>query len=431
MMLSVNNRPLYLGLDIGTSGVRGICIDNKLEIHATASASIKETHRSALRNPLTWKALLIQVLTDLAKEIKLENIEAISVDGQSGTVLLCNAKGELFAETSLLYNDSPSAETIEYLKNTVGACPATLGRAFELWNILEKPAEFYIAHQADWIAGLFCDRFNQSDENNALKMGYSPLTRRWNFAEDKLPFSAKALPIVSTPSSLIGKAKSQFSNDMGLSENCRIVAGTTDGTAGFIAASGLHGLSEGTAVTSLGTTLVIKTVSQRDIESIKYGVYSHKLLDIWVAGGASNSGAGVLLDFFTPEEMNKLSKEIDPAVPSPLKYYPLLVKGERFPVNDLQKTSLIEPRPEDNAEFLAGLFESIANIEKQAYETLDKLGAPYPQVIKTVGGGSYNKIWTKIRKRVLNTDVMTAEHPDAAYGAALIAQFSNLKGISI
>lgn len=418
----MSSNKLSLGLDIGTSGVRGICINDHGEIVASAKAGIKETNRQSLRNPQNWKEMLTHVLSDLDKNIRLENVASISVDGQSGTVLLCNANGELFADISLLYNDAPSEQTSNDLIKHIGRCPASLGRAYELWQTLGQPQDFYIVHQADWIAGLLCGHFNLSDENNALKMGYVPQNKSWSFDKNKLPFKAKALPIISIPSALKGNAITDYALSLGLTKECRVLAGTTDGTAGFIAASGLQDISAGTAVTSLGTTLVIKTVAQQNINSAKYGVYSHKLFDVWVAGGASNSGAGVLLKYFSTEQLAQLSEQIDPSTPSPLEYYPLLVKGERFPVNNLEMLSLVEPRPEDDAKFLAGLFESIACIEKQAYEMLDDLGAPYPAIVKTVGGGSYNKVWTGIRERVLGVEVITAEYPDAAYGSALIAQ---------
>lgn len=416
------SKRISLGLDIGTSGVRGICINDNQEIIASVKKTIQDKSREALRNPLNWRKMLVQVLTGINDKIPLETIDAISVDGQSGTVLLSDEYGKLFDNTSLLYNDAPNEKTKHKLITLIGSSPPSLGRAYELWIQADQPQHFYIVHQADWIAGLLCGNFNNSDENNSLKMGYSPEKKDWVFDPKKLPFSPQALPKVTTPSILKGFATTQFSRKLGLSNKCKVYSGTTDSTAGFIAASGLQRLSPGIAVTSLGTTLAIKLVSSQAIEHAKFGVYSHKLFDVWVAGGASNSGAGILLQYFDIEEIKQLSKKIDPRIPSPLDYYPLLIKGERFPINDLEMISRVAPRPESDVDFLAGLFESIARIEKQAYDVLDQLGAPYPNVIKTVGGGSYNQVWTSIRERVLGVEIIRAEQPDAAYGSALIAQ---------
>lgn len=84
----------------------------------------------------------------------------------------------------------------------------------------------------------------------------------------------------------------------------------------------------------MGSTLAIKLSSTRRIEDARYGVYSHRLDDKWLVGGASNTGGAVLRQIFTDEQLERLSKEIDPMFASPLDYYPLRTTGERFPVAD-------------------------------------------------------------------------------------------------
>ena len=87
-------------------------------------------------------------------------------------------------------------------------------------------------------------------------------------------------------------------------------------------------------VTSLGSTLAIKLVSEVRVDDARFGVYSHRLDDTWLVGGASNTGGAVLRQLFTDDQLVALSEHIDPAMPSPLDYYPLPKKGERFPVSD-------------------------------------------------------------------------------------------------
>ena len=75
-----------------------------------------------------------------------------------------------------------------------------------------------------------------------------------------------------------------------------VVAGTTDGCAAFLAS----GASEaGDGVTSLGTTLTLKLLSATPVFAPQFGVYSHRIGDQWLAGGASNSGGGVLASLFS------------------------------------------------------------------------------------------------------------------------------------
>ncbi len=58
--------------------------------------------------------------------------------------------------------------------------------------------------------------------------------------------------------------------------------------------------------------------------------YSHRIGDQWLAGGASNVGGITLKQFFTPEDIVRLTALMDAAVPTGLDYYPLPKAGERF-----------------------------------------------------------------------------------------------------
>jgi sugar (pentulose or hexulose) kinase len=53
-----------------------------------------------------------------------------------------------------------------------------------------------------------------------------------------------------------------------------VCAGTTDSIAAFVAAGVSH---PGEAVTSLGSTLAVKLLSEQRVDDAAYGVYSHKL----------------------------------------------------------------------------------------------------------------------------------------------------------
>ena len=86
------------------------------------------------------------------------------------------------------------------------------------------------------------------------------------------------------------------------------------------------------AVTSLGSTLAIKLLSERRVpDDARYGLYSHRLGAGWLVGGASNTGGAVLRRHFTDDQLAALSKRMDPGTPTGLDYYPLNTPGERFP----------------------------------------------------------------------------------------------------
>ena len=80
----------------------------------------------------------------------------------------------------------------------------------------------------------------------------------------------------------------------------------------------------------------------------------------------------MLLHFFSKERLAELSPQLQPAVPTRLRYYPLLTPGERFPCFDPLKAPCLQPRPPDDAVFLQGLLEGMADIEATAYRCCNR-----------------------------------------------------------
>ncbi|MFM7448976.1 MAG: FGGY-family carbohydrate kinase, partial [Leptolyngbyaceae cyanobacterium] len=157
------------------------------------------------------------------------------------------------------------------------------------------------------------------------------------------------------------------------------------------------------------------------IENEPYGIYSHRLGDLWLVGGASNTGGAVLQQFFTTEQLIELSTQILTEQASQLDYYPLIKPGERFPTNDPNLPPRLSPRPQDAVCFLHGLLESMARIEARGYQLLQALGATPLTRVYTAGGGAVNQAWIEIRARQLGVPVVPSPHTEAAYGAALLA----------
>ena len=291
---------------------------------------------------------------------------------------------------------------------------SALGRAMELQ--IHRP--WKILHQADWIAALLSGRFDVSDENNALKTGYDPIARRWPDWIAACGMDPRLLPSVVPVGARIGACRTAFAHDLGLPAGAIVVAGTTDGCAAFLA-TGAREPGEG--VTSLGSTLVLKLMSARPVFAPEFGVYSHRIGDAWLAGGASNTGGAALQQFFTPERIAALEPRLRPDQPTGLDYYPLPAKGERFPVSDADFAPRVTPRPADDAIFLQGLLEGIAEVEALGYRRLMETGAPRLVSLRTVGGGAGNSAWSRIRANTLGVELKPARSEAAAAGVARLA----------
>ena len=414
---------MYLGLDFGTSGARACVLDeNNKIVHEDRTAY----PHAATQNADDWRAALYHLLLGIPEEISSQIIR-IAVDGTSSSVLLCDANLQPISPL-LLYHDNRALSQVEFLNKLAPpghiACSATSGLAKFLWltQNVNLTNVSYFMHQADWISSILTGIGGVSDYHNALKSGYDVENLCWPGWVEQLP-NASLLPNVLAPGQYIATISASASHQFKFNSNCTVHAGTTDSIAAFIAADVNQ---PGEAVTSLGTTLVLKLLSSTRVESAEYGVYSHRYGNMWLAGGASNSGAGVLSLYFTNSQLQELSKQIETRSSSSLDYYPLAHPGERFPYNDPRLQPRMTPRPNNDVEFLHGLLQGIGKIEAIGYKRLAELGASPLTSVSTSGGGAENATWIKIRACLLNVPVTKARHTEAAIGAAKLAKLGNI-----
>ncbi len=246
------------------------------------------------------------------------------------------------------------------------------------------------------------------------------MRREWPAWFEALGVRLDLLPRVQAPGTVFAAIEPGVADELGVARTVVVVAGTTDGCAGFFAT----GAGEiGEAVTSLGSTLVLKLVSDRPVFAPAYGIYSHRWGERWLVGGASNTGGAVLNALFGAERLEGLSAMlVDPEMPTGLDYYPLTVPGERFPISNPALPPRLSPRPESEAVFFQGVLEGIAAIEAQGYGRLLAMGADPVRSIRTVGGGAGNAAWTRIRRRVVGVPLEEAASQEAAAGTARLAR---------
>jgi D-ribulokinase len=412
-----------LGLDIGTSGVRGIITNSAHDVLAYASTSMPDpikTGDSITQDATIWWQAVCTVLDELRAKIAFSTLQALSIDGTSGTILAIDHAGQPLAPASMYNDSSAKAAALRIAdlappETAAHGATSPLGRALALQN-LEGIA--HILHQADWIAAQLSGHFGVSDENNALKTGYDPVSRKWPEWIRGLGLNTNLLPQVVPVGVEIGRISARMQARFGFNADTRVISGTTDGCAAFLA-TGADRIGAG--VTSLGTTLVIKLLCETPIFAPEYGIYSHRIGNMWLAGGASNSGGAALLRFFNAAQMADLEGQMQIDQPTGLDFYPLAGSGERFPIYDPQMLSRVSPRPASDAAFLQALLEGIANVEALAYGRMRELGGPMLREVFTVGGGAKNTSWSKIRARSLGIALRTPASEDAAAGTARLA----------
>ncbi|HEY9618625.1 MAG TPA: FGGY-family carbohydrate kinase, partial [Microcoleaceae cyanobacterium] len=278
----------YLGIDFGTSGARAIVIDATTHICAQANQRFGDgqLHHQAA----TWREMLFVLIQQLSHQYRSQ-LRAIAINGTSSTVLLCDGMGQPLTEP-LLYNDAIGASELTTLHQLLATQPHAAGRANVcnatsslvklLWwrrQPIYSQAKYFL-HQADWLAFLLHGQLGISDYHNSLKLGYDVHQLAypdWLTALDLFPLLPQVLP----PGTPVGPIQPTIAANLGLPTDCQICTGTTDSIAAFLASGAT---TSGAAVTSLGSTLVLKLLSDTPVEHEVYGIYSHRLGDRWLVG---------------------------------------------------------------------------------------------------------------------------------------------------
>ncbi|MEM6619469.1 MAG: FGGY-family carbohydrate kinase [Pseudomonadota bacterium] len=418
---------LALGIDLGTSGVRSAVVDGAGAPVAQARAPHPaQPDPDRIDAALWWTAVAACLDAQVAALARAGHdpaaITAIAVDGTSGSMVLTDQDLRPVSR-ALMYNskgfDTEAAQIARHAPSVhiAQGSNSALGRAMRLASEA-GPGARHLLHQADFIAAKLIGWGGASDVNNALKTGVDPATGAWPAWVAQV-IDPTLLPQAHGIGDDLGPIDQRVARRFGLSPGARVRAGTTDSIAAFLASA--PALDPGVAVTSLGSTLAIKMLSPEPVNDPTLGLYAHRLRDLWLVGGASNTGGAVLAAHFSVDDIARLSDRIDPDLPTGLDYYPLIQPGERFPVNDPTLPPRLTPRPADDATFLQGLFEGIAAIEARAYQAVAARGGPTPTVLLSAGGGATNPVFTRIRARALGMMPVTPTQTEAAIGTAKLA----------
>jgi len=438
-----------LGIDIGTSGVRCLVVDETGHIVARASASLPAPKIAGPRHEQDaelWWAGTVEALKGACRDLRMnggrpENILALCVDATSGTIVPVDSSLKPLGN-GLMYNDARAHQEAERLNHAGQKTLQHLGYRFNasfslakiLWLMENEPVlmakTYKVLHQSDFITSRLTassKRYGQclSDWSNALKSGYDILEQCWPDYITGIGMDIAKLPEVKKTGQSLGTLSGDMAVTFDLNPACLIVGGMTDGTAGCVA-SGANKI--GDMNTTLGTTIVWKMITSGLVCDPEGRLYSHRHPGGgFLPGGAGNSGGEGLSSFFqgVPKEMDehlaRLVAGITPGPPTGTITYPLASPGERFPFVDSNFAPFTTSSKAEEILLYRSCLEGIACIERWGYEIGAGLGAECSGEVWTTGKGADIDPWLQIRADILDRPVCRAAHPESAYGAALVA----------
>lgn len=450
-------RSVSAGFDFGTSGARVAVLDPEASASQPVfSASVGLAPKAGARE---WLGALDALLGELPAELRAR-LTHIGISGTSSTCIITqrhtaaagpsgrsSLRGTRRYDWSVHSVPDAGARALELIRRHAPtghiACAPTSSLAKLLCWQLEQPlpAGAMLCHQSDFLSAALLGpaAAPTSDWHNALKLGFDVSDGALCYPSWLLrllaeagppgsPLGVDALPAVVRPGQPLGAVGPDAARRWGLPAACLVCAGTTDSIAAFLAATS-GGASAGTAVTSLGSTTVLKLLSPLRADDASLGLYSHRLGSRWLVGGACNAGCAVLREHFSDAQLAALSARIDAEADCDLGYAPLPAGavGERFPTPSADARQRLEPRPtaathaDPEAAFLHAMLDALARVEARGYALLAARGVGPPHTILTCGGGSANAQFTRIRSRLLPVPAVRAQTVEASVGVALLA----------
>jgi sugar (pentulose or hexulose) kinase len=427
--------PAVIGVDVGTQGVRVVAVDGtgtRLAEAASGWPIRRGDDGRHEQDPADWEREVRATLGRVAADLGGRPVGALAVTSTSGTVVAVDADGDPLGP-AIMYDDRRAGAEADEANDALTDLTGRLGYRFRasfglpkmLWLARNEPDVFerarWLVHAADWVTGRLTGEWAVADHTNVLKSGYDLLNDRWPPELEGLGVPLAKLPRVVATGTPVGRLAVDVP---GLDRGITVVAGPTDSNAAQVA-SGAAGPGQWSS--ALGSTLALKGVTDRLIKDPAGALYCHRHPEgHWLPGGASNVGGNCLNEHFDPGDFARLDREVaERGGPSPVLVYPLVGRGDWFPVwaDDAEGFEIGDG---DEADRFGGYLEGVAMVERMAYDTVRALGAEVKGPIMATGGGARSGVWTQIRADVLGLPIARAELPEAAMGAAVVAASAGL-----
>jgi xylulokinase len=439
-----------LGLDLGTSGVRVLAVNDKGKVIAEVNKHyplLTPQPGWTEQNPSDWAKQSLLALKDMVKKVKGHTIVGLGLSGQMHGMTPLDAKGEV-VRPAILWNDQRTGDAVKMMEKAVPkkefiqstGNPAITG--FHLpklvWLRKAEPDNFKRTKHSllpkDYIGYILTGQMASEPSDNSGTNCFHLATKTWDKDILKaLKISPSLFPTVIASHEITGKLTQVIAKQTGLPEGLPVIAGAGDNAA---AATGL-GLSSRKPTlgsVSLGTSGVIFAPLNEPTPDPEGRVHlfchadgGYNLL------GVTLSAAGSLQwyhDTFAKDiPFNKLVDTAAKSKPGAngVTFKPYLA-GERTPhLNPNLRGSFTGLSLANNqSDVVRAVLEGVTFSLRDALDVISSL-TKLTSCLST-GGGSQSEFWLQMISDVLKLPLSTPTYNQgAAYGAALLA----LKGVGV
>lgn len=432
---------LFIGVDLGTSAVKLLLMDEAGKIHKIVSKEYPLYFPQpgwSEQNPQDWIRQSMEGIRELTAQCDKSQIQGISFGGQMHGLVALDENDQII-RPAILWNDGRTGKQTEYLNQVIGK--ETLSRytgniAFAgftapkiLWMRENEPENFarikkimlpkdYLAF---YLSGEFCTDY--SDASGTLLLD----VRHKCWSEEMMEICGikeSQLPRLYESWEPVGKIRKTAAEELGIPQDVKIIAGAGDNAA---AAVGTGTVGEGQCNLSVGTSGTVF------ISSKKFGVDQHNALHSFAHADGNYHLMGCMLsaascnkwwmeEILRTKEYQKEQEKICKLGENQVFYLPYLM-GERSPHNDPDARAAFVGMSMDTTreDMSQAMLEGVAFGLRDSIEAAKSTGL-HPKRSKICGGGAKSPLWRKMIANIMNMKIDRIESEEGpGYGAAMLA----------
>jgi len=437
---------MFLGLDLGTSGVKVLLVDGDGHAVGSADASYDVSNPApgwSEQDPADWIAGVGAALAALrsAHPKAYGSVQGLALSGHMHGAVMVDDAGDVL-RPCILWNDTRSFAEAAAIDADPRARAISGNIVFPgftapklAWVAAREPDVFarvarvmlpkdYVVW---WLTGRYATEMSDAAGTAWLDVG----ARTWS--NDLLGLGGMAqaqMPDLLEGTDVVGTVQTAR-RDLGLPTDCKVVAGGADNA---VAACGVGALGQGQGFVSLGTSGVV--LSGRDtyapLPASAVHTFCHAVPDRWYQMGVVLAATDSLnwLSRITGQSAGAMSAALGDTVhaPGPVQFYPYL-SGERTPHNDAQVRGGLTGLDvaTDTADLTRAVMAGVSFALRDNFEALKATGAVLDTAL-AIGGGSRSDHWCRMLATTL--DIPLERPEEGAFGAALGAARIAMCGVT-
>ena len=433
----------YIGIDLGTSSVKLLLMDELGVIHqqVTREYPLEFPHPGwSQQAPEDWKDAVLSGLQELTANCDKRQIAGIGTGGQMHGLVVLDRDDNVI-RPAILWNDGRTAAQVDYLNEVIGKqtlSERTANIAFAgftapkiLWMRENEPENFAriakIMLPKDYVnyilTGVHCCDYSDASGMLLLDVAH----KRWSKEMlDLCGITEAQMPALFESYETVGTLRPEIAQLLGFPENVKVCAGAGDNAA---AAVGTGVVGDGGCNISLGTSGTVF------ISSKQFGVDPNNALHAFAHADGGYHLMGCMLSaascnkwlmddiLRTKDYAGEQAPITDEKLGTNHVYFLPYLMGERSPINDTNARGTFIGMSMDTsrADMTQAVLEGVAFAIRDSVEVAKSLGIPLTSSM-LCGGGAKSPLWRRILANVLNMPLtIPASEQGPGMGGAMLA----------